>query len=255
MPITPMPLPPDAPMMRAVAVFHAVVGVVVAVHEVPAAPVVDEAVAIVVDAVHGIVGIHPHVAFQIGVLRHHAPIDDAHVDLPAACVATRPGLGGAGAVHVLVQRCIGTVDAPGITGGVVFVEQQSIDGRLDAVVPIDHVSLHECHAGLRLQMAQRCIHIDAGFGAREVQVTLPVAAPALCEQQLFGAHAGTGQKGCLLSRTDGGRELNEQLVGGVARQVLARRHRLRRAARRQHRAQQQADENSDSCMQHPSPHP
>jgi hypothetical protein len=80
-------------------------GVVVVVPEVPAAPVVDVAVAIVVEAVAAtagavLAGIHPHVGREVGMGRVDAGVDDADHDVrkPRADV---PGLRG---VHVSVRK-------------------------------------------------------------------------------------------------------------------------------------------------------
>ena len=75
-------------------------GVVVAVHEVPAAPVVDEVVPVVVGSVHRVERVHPALRREIGMAEVDARVRDGHHDVRVA----RRDVPRFGSIDVLVAR-------------------------------------------------------------------------------------------------------------------------------------------------------
>src|SRR5690606_11033705 len=88
--------------VRAVAV--AIVGIVVAGGEIPAARVVDVAVAVIVEAIAGdLSGVDPQPAHQVGMVDVNTGVDDRDHDAVAG-VAGGPGLGRIDGVEIPVVR-------------------------------------------------------------------------------------------------------------------------------------------------------
>ena len=116
------------------AVARAVHRVVVLVHEVPAVDVVDEAVAVVVDAVAGdLAGVPPHVGVEVGVAVVDARIDDGHDECRAR--DRMPGLG---------RIDVGILDAARLPRVVLAPELAEVGVIGDALV------LHRPHPVVRL---------------------------------------------------------------------------------------------------------
>ncbi len=103
-----------------VAGARAVVDRVVVLEEVPAVRVVGVAVAVVVNAVHGVEGVRPDVGAEVDVLVVDALVDDADVDGGAAGVARGPRLAGLAAELVGGAGRV-AVHAPEVGVGVVGV--------------------------------------------------------------------------------------------------------------------------------------
>ena len=134
----------------------------VAVLEVPTAHVVDEAVAVVIDAILGVERVGPHVRRQVRVAELDAAVDDRHVDVRVADGALGPGLARSRAVLVRRRRGV-AVHAPQVPARVLGVVRGL--GRLDVVV-----GLGVLHAGLLLELRDGCLDRLPGWQVHEHHV-------------------------------------------------------------------------------------
>ncbi len=108
--------------MGAVLILVEVVDCAVVIVEIPAVVVVYITVAVVVDAVDGVITVHPDALFKVGMGGHDAFIDHADSDIAAIQQFTpsQPGLTGSG-TEGASRLGIFSVHAPGIAVAVMFV--------------------------------------------------------------------------------------------------------------------------------------
>ena len=184
------------------AVALAVGGVVVVVDEVPAAVVVDQEVAVVVEGVAleaptGLAGIGPDVVGQVRVLHGHAAVDDADHHRRIA----RRGAPGLGSVDVGVGGAEGAV-----------VVERPLRGELGVVGrgrdPVDEVGLGEGDLGLGFQGGDRCPHRVSGTQRQQLQARDQQPALELCVQPAADR--------CALAAGGTGLVAHQDLAGGEA---------------------------------------
>jgi hypothetical protein len=204
--------------VRAVVVI--IPGVVVAIDEVPAADVVDLAVAIVVGLVAGdLTRVAPDVRRQVRVIPGHAAVDHGHHGRRTPLVAV-PRLRrvdvGVGRAHGAVDGLAGVVQAP-------QVAEMRVVGRGRRGV-IDPVGLGVANVGALLQLRDRVVDALAALDLHQLR--------ARGQQVPLGAHLGGRPHRRALRRIDPGPEAHHDLARHRRRPRRGRRMQRRLGLRR-----------------------